>query len=136
MKPTTKDTSLKFMDYIKNADRILRLLGRIFLVLLVFWILWAFRKAIKDESYVFDTFSVPPALIEKGSPNDGNSWDTYAEVMALKGDDTRFFAYLEKALQNRNPTEGITAELYAHDNRWERFRQQKKFQDLLKKYWK
>lgn len=96
MKPTTKDTSLKFMDYIKNADRILRLLGRIFLVLLVFWILWAFRKAIKDESYVFDTFSVPPALIEKGSPNDGNSWDTYAEVMALKGDGTRFFAYLEK----------------------------------------
>ena len=83
MKPTTKDTSLKFMDYIKNADRILRLLGRIFLVLLVFWILWAFRKAIKDESYVFDTFSVPPALIEKGSPNDGNSWDTYAEVMAF-----------------------------------------------------
>lgn len=69
-------------------------------------------------------------------PNDGNSWDTYAEVMALKGDDARFFAYLEKALQNRNPTEGITAELYAQDNRWAKYKQQKKFQDLLKKYWR
>lgn len=67
-------------------------------------------------------------------PNDGNAWDTYAEVMALTGDNTRFYIYLEKALQHRNPTEGITAELYAQDHRWEKYKQEKKFQDLLKKY--
>ena len=69
-------------------------------------------------------------------PKDGNSWDTYAEVMSIKGDDAHFYEYLEKALQNRNPTEGITAALYANDQRWARFRQEKKFQDLLKRYWK
>lgn len=38
MKPTTKPTS-PFMDFVKNADRILKLFGRIFILLLVFWIL-------------------------------------------------------------------------------------------------
>ena len=61
---------------------------------------------------------------------------TYAEVMSIKGDDMHFYEYLEKALQNRNPTEGITAALYANDQRWARFRQEKRFQDLLKRYWK
>ena len=57
MKPTTKPTS-PFIDFVKNADRILKLVGRIFILLLVFWILWAFRQVIKDESYMFDSFSV------------------------------------------------------------------------------
>ena len=33
-----------------------------------------------------------------------------------------FYEYLEKALKNRNPTVGITAALYANDQRWARFR--------------
>jgi tetratricopeptide (TPR) repeat protein len=69
-------------------------------------------------------------------PKDGNSWDTYAEVMLQKGDMLRFYDYIEKALQNLNPTEGITAELYAADKRWEKVRGEKRFQDLLSKYGK
>ena len=64
----------------------------------------------------------------------GNSWDTYAELMLLKGDTTRFYSCLEQALKYRNPTEGISAEAYAEDGRWTAFWQQKKFMDLLKKY--
>jgi tetratricopeptide (TPR) repeat protein len=67
-------------------------------------------------------------------PKDGNSWDTYAEVMLVKNDLPRFYDCIEKALQNLNPTEGITSELYAVDKRWERVRGEKRFQDLLTKY--
>lgn len=67
-------------------------------------------------------------------PKDGNSLDTYAEIMAITGDTTRFYAFLEKALQNPNPTEGITAERYAVDKRWDAFKQQRRFQNLIKKY--
>ena len=54
------------MKSVKNLDQILRLVGRIFILLLIIWILWAFRKAYLDDSYVFEPFSVPPALVEKG----------------------------------------------------------------------
>lgn len=67
-------------------------------------------------------------------PKDGNSLDTYAEIMAITGDTTRFYAFIEKALQNPNPTEGITAERYAVDKRWDMFRHQPRFQNLIKKY--
>lgn len=67
-------------------------------------------------------------------PKDGNSLDTYSEIMAVTGDTARFYVYFEKALQNANPTEGITAELYAVDKRWEAFRNQPRFQNLIKKY--
>ena len=67
-------------------------------------------------------------------PKDGNSWDTYGEVMLVKNDLPRFYDCIEKALQNLNPTEGITSELYAVDKRWERVRGEKRFQDLLAKY--
>ncbi len=67
-------------------------------------------------------------------PKDGNSWDTYAEVMVLKGDSAHFYEYLENALKNRNPTEGITSELYAKDHRWEKFKNEERFKNLLKKY--
>jgi tetratricopeptide (TPR) repeat protein len=67
-------------------------------------------------------------------PKDGNSWDTYAEVMLVRNDTLRCYDFLEKALQNLNPTEGITSELYAVDRRWERLRGEKRFQDLLMKY--
>jgi tetratricopeptide (TPR) repeat protein len=67
-------------------------------------------------------------------PKDGNSWDTFAEVMLTKNDTLRYFDCLEKALQNLNPTEGITAELYSKDKRWERMWGEKRFQYLIKKY--
>lgn len=67
-------------------------------------------------------------------PNDGNTWDTYAELMVLEGDSTRFYEYIEKALQNSNPTEGVTSQVYATDNRWAMFRTTPHFQFLLKKY--
>ncbi len=67
-------------------------------------------------------------------PKDGNALDTYAEIMSITGDTTRFYAFFEKALQNPNPTEGITAELYAVDKRWESFRNRQTFQNLIKKY--
>lgn len=67
-------------------------------------------------------------------PRDGNSWDTYAEIMMLKNDTTHFFQYIEKALQNSNPTQGITADYYAQDARWANFRTMTDFQRLLKKY--
>lgn len=67
-------------------------------------------------------------------PKDGNSWDTYAELMMLKGDIEHFYQYIENALKNRNPTEGVTAEFYAKDHRWEKFKNEKRFKDLLLKY--
>ena len=67
-------------------------------------------------------------------PKDGNALDTYAEIMTKIGDTARFYTFLEKALQNPNPTEGITAELYAVDKRWETFHNQARFQNLIKKY--
>ncbi|MBL7815294.1 MAG: hypothetical protein JNL70_09795 [Saprospiraceae bacterium] len=67
-------------------------------------------------------------------PKDGNTLDTYAEIMSLTGDTTRFYLYLERALQNPNPTEGITADLYALDKRWDNFKHQSRFQNLIKKY--
>lgn len=65
---------------------------------------------------------------------DGNSWDTYAEIMVLKNDTTHFYDYIEKALQNSNPTQGITSQYYATDARWLPFRNTPDFQRLLKKY--
>jgi tetratricopeptide (TPR) repeat protein len=113
-------------------------------------ILPKYKKAIEilpKASFVYNNFSyyyldkkdytACEEVLKKAvlaDPKDGNSWDTYAEVMLLKGNSERFYDYLEKALQNRNPTEGITAELYAVDKRWEPVREEKRFQDLLKKY--
>jgi hypothetical protein len=54
--------------------------------------------------------------------------------MLVRNDTLRCYDFLEKALQNLNPTEGITSELYAVDRRWERLRGEKRFQDLLMKY--
>lgn len=67
-------------------------------------------------------------------PKNGNSWDTYAELMLLKGDTSRFYNCLEQALKNHNPTEGISSEAYTEDERWAMFRGEKRFVDLLKKY--
>ena len=84
------------------------------------------------KNYAAAEDALQKALIAE--PKDGNSLDTYAEIMSIKGDSTRFYAFIEKALQNPNPTEGITAELYAQDKRWEAFRNRPRFQNLLKKY--
>ncbi len=84
------------------------------------------------KNYVAAEDALKKALFAE--PKDGNSLDTYAEIMAITGDTTRFYAFLEKALQNPNPTEGITAERYAVDKRWDAFRQQPRFQNLIKKY--
>jgi Tfp pilus assembly protein PilF len=67
-------------------------------------------------------------------PKDGNTWDTYSELMLLKGDTTRFYNYIEQALKNHNPTEGVSSDGYATDARWEEFWGDKRFQNLLKKY--
>ncbi len=67
-------------------------------------------------------------------PKDGNTWDTYAELMWTKGDTLRFYNCLEQALKNHNPTEGVSAEDYAKDARWQQVWEQKRFQLLLKKY--
>ena len=67
MKPDKKEPKdSTFMKFVKNFDRILRLVGRLFILLLIIWILWAFRKAYINDSYVFEPFSVPPALVERG----------------------------------------------------------------------
>ncbi len=84
------------------------------------------------KNYVAAEDALKKALFAE--PKDGNTLDTYAEIMAITGDTTRFYVYLEKALQNPNPTEGITAERYAVDKRWEMFWQQPRFQNLLKRY--
>ena len=67
-------------------------------------------------------------------PKDGNTWDTYSELMLLKGDTARFYNCLEQALKNHNPTDGVSSDGYATDARWEKFWNEKRFRDLLKKY--
>jgi tetratricopeptide (TPR) repeat protein len=67
-------------------------------------------------------------------PKDGNSWDTYAELMLIKGDTLRFYNCIEQALKNHNPTEGVSAEGYAKDARWQKMWGEKRFENLLKKY--
>ena len=67
-------------------------------------------------------------------PKDGNTWDTYSELMLLKGDTSRFYNCIEQALKNHNPTEGVSSDGYATDARWEKFWGEKRFQNLLKKY--
>ncbi len=67
-------------------------------------------------------------------PKDGNTWDTYSELMLLKGDTSRFYNCIEQALKNHNPTEGVSSDGYATDARWEKFWGHKRFRDLLKKY--
>lgn len=67
-------------------------------------------------------------------PKDGNTWDTYSELMLLKSDTTRFYNCIEQALKNHNPTEGVSSDGYATDGRWEGFWGEKRFKDLLKKY--
>lgn len=67
-------------------------------------------------------------------PKDGNTWDTYAELMLLKNDTTRFYNCVEQALKNHNPTEGISSTGYAIDKRWEKFWTDKRFLAVLKKY--
>ena len=67
-------------------------------------------------------------------PKDGNTWDTYAELMLIKGDTLRFYNCIEQALKNHNPTEGVSAEGYAKDVRWQRFWEDKRFVNLLVKY--
>lgn len=84
------------------------------------------------KNYVAAEEALQKALFAE--PKDGNALDTYAEIMSITGDTTRFYEYIEKALQNPNPTEGITAELYTADKRWEAFWHRPRFQSLLKKY--
>lgn len=67
-------------------------------------------------------------------PKDGNTWDTYAELMLIKGDTTRFYGCLEQALKNHNPTEGVSAEGYVKDVRWEKVWREYQFQQLVRKY--
>ena len=62
----TTFTQLEYMSFIKDADRVLKFIGRVFILFLVIWILGAFRKVYQDESFVFSPFSVPPALVERG----------------------------------------------------------------------
>ncbi len=66
--------------------------------------------------------------------NNGNTWDTYAELMLMKGDTNRFFYCLDKALQFQNPTEGIGVAAYQTDRRWQTTRQMTRFGDLILKY--
>lgn len=87
---------------------------------------------IDKKDYVTAEEVLKKALL--ADPKDGNSWDTYAELMSLKGDIPHFYEYIENALKNSNPTEGITAEIYAQDHRWEKFSTEKRFKDLLGKY--
>ncbi len=65
---------------------------------------------------------------------DGNTWDTYAELMLIKGDTLRFYNCIEQALKNHNPTEGVSAEGYAKDARWQKIWTEKRFVNLLTKY--
>jgi tetratricopeptide (TPR) repeat protein len=67
-------------------------------------------------------------------PKDGNTWDTYAELMLIKGDTLRFYNCIEQALKNHNPTEGVSAEGYAVDGRWQKVWVEKRFRQLLTKY--
>ena len=67
-------------------------------------------------------------------PKDGNSWDTYSELMLLRQDTSRFYNCIEQALKNHNPTEGVSSDGYATDARWEKFWREKRFRDLLEKY--
>jgi hypothetical protein len=62
----TTFTQFDFMRFIKNADRVLKFMGKAFIFILVLWIIGAFIKVYKDESFIFSPFSVPPSLVDKG----------------------------------------------------------------------
>jgi tetratricopeptide (TPR) repeat protein len=55
-----------FLDFVKNADRILKFAGRLFIFMLIVWILWAFRQAYQNDDYAFQPFGVPPNFVERG----------------------------------------------------------------------
>jgi tetratricopeptide (TPR) repeat protein len=55
-----------FIDFVKDADRVLKFAGRLFIFMLIIWILWAFRQAYQNEDYAFQPFGVPPAFVERG----------------------------------------------------------------------
>jgi tetratricopeptide (TPR) repeat protein len=85
-----------------------------------------------NHNYLEAEIYLKKALL--ADPKDGNTWDTYAELMLIKGDTSRFYNCIEQALKNHNPTEGVSAEGYATDARWQKVWRDKKFKELLAKY--
>ena len=69
--------------------------------------------------------------------NDGNLWDTYAEIMLKANNPVRCYEYLDKALEHSKVVDGITVAEYKKDARWETLRKMdnaKQFNSLLKKH--
>jgi tetratricopeptide (TPR) repeat protein len=85
-----------------------------------------------NHNYAEAEIHLKKALL--ADPKDGNTWDTYAELMLIKGDTARFYNCIEQALKNHNPTEGVSAEGYAVDARWQKVWKEKRFSELLTKY--
>ena len=44
----------------------MKFIGRVFVFVLIFWILWAFWQVYKDDTYTLSAFNVPPSFEQRG----------------------------------------------------------------------
>jgi tetratricopeptide (TPR) repeat protein len=69
----------------------------------------------------------------KEDPDNGNFWDSLAEVYALQGKDSLAVVYLKKALKAPVKVPTVSVKAYQKDPRWQGLQKRKDFQALLRK---
>ena len=69
------------------------------------------------------------ALLEK--PEEGNYYDTFAEIYLNLGNTDSLFVNLEKALKHENKDKGITKNDYKKDKRWTTYKEYPQFKLLV-----
>ncbi len=66
-------------------------------------------------------------------PENGNYWDSLAELYAIQGKDSLSVVYLRKALKSPYKVAAVSVEAYRKDPRWQKLQKRKDFQALLRK---
>lgn len=80
----------------------------------------------KSEYYISKAISL--------DKNNGNYYDTYAEILLKKGDVKGFYAKIDSALSYPNISKKITVFDYKQDSRWALFQKDANFSEILEKH--
>lgn len=68
------------------------------------------------------------------APNNGDYWDSLAELYCIQGNDSGAVANLAKALKSPQKSDVVSSKAYQTDPRWQRLRKRLDFQQLLNQY--
>lgn len=85
----------------------------------------------RQKNYLKSEKAIKSATSDE--PDNGNYWDSLAELYAIQGKDSLSVVYLKKALKSPIKSETVSIKNYKIDPRWQRLQKRKDFQALLQK---